>query len=179
MLCGPWGPEVGYLTAGSTWWQSQGQVAVTTFQVLPNMASSCALPLFEIMRGILNATVRVKGEASSHALPRPVQTLPGLLMPLDNLWIMGQQRRGRKNLHDQNKQAPWRACQARIKFAGSRERLKIRGGGWAPIIPKLGGRGSRAGGAWPLTPTLIFTIRPPVFVQIDPTGSETHPIYDP
>ena len=102
-------------------------------------------------------------------------------MPLDNLWIMGQQRRGRKNLHDQNKQAPWRACQAGIKFAGgSREWLKIRGGAsWAPIIPKLGGRGSRPGGAWPLTPALIFTIWPPVFVQIDPTGSEIHPIYHP
>lgn len=102
-------------------------------------------------------------------------------MPLDNLWIMGQQHRGRKNLHDQNKQAPWRACQAGIKFAGgSREWLKIRGGAsWAPIIPKLGGRGSRPGGAWPLTPALIFTIRPPVFVQIDPTGSEIHPIYHP
>ena len=125
----------------------QGQVAVTTFQVLTNMASSCALPLFEIMRGILNATTRVKGEASSHAYHRPVQTLPGLLMPLDN--------GGHKNLHDHNKQAPWRPeglLGWEIKFAGSWERLKIRGGGWAPIIPKLGGRGSRAGGAWPLTP---------------------------
>ena len=155
MLCGPWGPEVGYLTAAGTGGgsgrcsqQSQGQVAVTTFQVLTNMASSCALPFFEIMRGILNATTtnRVKGEASSHAQHRLVQTLPGLLMPLDNLWIMGQQCRGHKNLHDQNKQAPWRACQAWIKFAGSGLRLEEVAGPQSFRNLGVGGRGQEEPG---------------------------------
>ena len=92
---------------------------------------------------------------------------------------MRQQRRGHKNLHDQNKRAPWRACQAWIKFAQSWERRKIRG----EIEEVVGlvdhGRpqsfrnlGSGVAGRRSLAsdPGLIFTIRPPVFVQIDPTG---------